>query len=71
MTLPLSPPQVIQDSFSRQAGGDENRGDARAGMRAGADEVQITVAFVPVVRTHVSHLRERVTQSMGCAFEYC
>ena len=63
--------QVVQDALRDQAGGDQGGGQASAGVGAGADEVEVVVAGVPVVGAeaelvaYLTPARDALRQSAG------
>ena len=52
----------FQYALGGQPGGDEHGGHTGAGVGAGADEIQVMVAAVAVVRTQVGHLGQLVAE---------
>src|SRR5512141_629835 len=65
----LFEPEVFDDALGGQAPGDHGSGHAGAGMRAGADEVEIAIARVPVRWAEAGHLGELMREAVRGALE--
>ena len=58
---------ILSDALGNQPGREKDNGQAGAGMCACANEIEITVARVPVVWAQVADLPEVVAQTEGRA----
>src|SRR5712692_2393487 len=56
-------PSFFQNPLGGQPSRQEHHREASAGVRAAADEVEVAVPVVPVVRPQVPHLHETVAQA--------
>lgn len=54
--------KLTHDSLGHQATRNHGGGHSGAGMRAGSHEVQISIMRMPVGRSKVSHLSQRMRQ---------
>ena len=58
--------QIIHDPIRHQTRGDQRPGDASAGVGARADEVQVVIVRMAVVRAQIAQLRQGMRQPVRC-----